>query len=302
MTPNLKQRAQRFLRWIFLAGWLLASTGTLAHEVYWSISDENGHAGYLLGTIHSEDPRVLEFTPEFLQQLKACDRFAMELVPDAATLQALAELTQLPGSRNLRQLLGTPRFNAVLKALAPHGVERAQAMRLKPWAAMMTLSLPPPETGLFLDFALSLRAAGAGATVHSLETLDQQLAFLEELSLPQQLELLDQALAEAEAVGPVHRAMVDTYLNEDLATLLRVSREQMASLSPALRDWFQQQGIDLRNQRMAQSARELMDQGCTFIAVGALHLPGPQGLLALLRGQGFELQQLASPFVAVREP
>ena len=48
----------------------------------WSLSRGGEPAGYLLGTIHSEDPRVLDFEETFLEQLASCQIFAMEMVPD----------------------------------------------------------------------------------------------------------------------------------------------------------------------------------------------------------------------------
>ena len=73
---------------------------------------------------------------------------------------------------------------------------------MKPWAATMSLSLPPPETGLFLDFQLSLRAAGNGlAGYRAWRPWKKQLAFLDAMPAEQQLELLDQALADQRPGG-----------------------------------------------------------------------------------------------------
>lgn len=273
------------------------------HDVYWSISrsGEDSPAGYLLGTVHSEDPRVLEFSAPFLEQLGACDIFAMELVPDLPTMQRLMVYMELPAGTDLESLIGPLRFGGVRRAAAPYGIPDDRLRRMKPWAAMMTLSLPPPKTGLFLDFSLSLRAAGAGREVVGLETLEEQLAFLEGMSFEDQVALLDQAIADHEHVQAVHDQMVDAYLTENLAALEALAGEQMASLDASARNWFQAEGIDARNQRMAANALALLERGCTFIAVGALHLPGEQGLLALLRAAGYRLDQLPSPFLAVQQ-
>jgi len=45
--------------------------------------------------------------------------------------------------------------------------------------------------------------------------------------------------------------------------------------------------IDQRNVRMAQRMEPFLKKGKAFIAVGALHLPGKNGLLQLLREKGF---------------
>ena len=157
----------------------------------WSISGPDGHGGYLLGTIHSEDPRVLEFSEDFLGLLADNRVFAMELVPDLETLARLTEYMHLPEGASLAELIGEDRFSSVSSALSSYGVPPGQVARMKPWAAMMTLSVPPPETGFFMDFSLSLRASGGGLKVIGLETLEQQLAFLEDMPIAHQLKLLE---------------------------------------------------------------------------------------------------------------
>jgi uncharacterized protein YbaP (TraB family) len=274
----------------------LPSQTPTQHDVFWSLSNAQGPAGYLLGTIHSEDARVLEFTGEFLQQLNGCGTFAMELVPDFDNMRQLMELMQLPESQSLEALLGAERFAATASALQDYGVPPAQIQRMKPWAAMMTMSVPPPQTGQFLDFALSLRASANGNRVVGLETLQGQLSFLEQLDLPGQLQLLDQAVAEAGQVQAVHDEMVTIYLESDLATLEQQAVAQMNELDENLQAYFMSEGIEARNRRMAQAAAPLLNAGCTFIAVGALHLPGESGLIRLLRDSGYQLEVLPSPF------
>ena len=285
---------------------LLLSSGPVAaqpqHDVFWSIHDEAGRAGYLLGTVHSEDPRVLEFTEAFLDSLRGCEAYAMELVPDLPTMRRLLAYMELPEGESLLALLGPERFEAVKAAVAGYAVPDERLRRMKPWAAMMTLSLPPPKTGLYLDFSLSLRAAGFGADVSGLESLEEQLSFLERMSLEDQLLMLDQALAEHDRVQSVHDELVTTYLEGDLAALESAALAEMAELPPTTRAWFQEQGIDARNRRMAENALPLLEEGCLFIAVGALHLPGESGLLALLRDAGYRLQPEPTPFCAVSAP
>ena len=76
----------------------------------------------------------------------------------------------------------------------------------------------------------------------------------------------------------------------------------MAALPASTRAWFQEEGIDARNRRMVDNALPLLEQGCLFIAVGALHLPGETGLLTLLREAGYRLKPEPTPFCAVSRP
>jgi uncharacterized protein YbaP (TraB family) len=122
--------------------------------LFWSIHNGGSPAGYLLGTIHSEDPRVLDFSAEFLDRLRENQLFAMEMVPDLPTLARLTEYMQLPPGQSLEAVIGSRRFGVLSNALSGYGVPVDFINRMKPWAAMMTLSTPPPVTGFYMDLSL----------------------------------------------------------------------------------------------------------------------------------------------------
>src|SRR5210317_689537 len=195
---------------LLVIAWTLAvSMGGVVHAqdgsaLYWSVSKNGEPAGYLLGTIHSEDPRVLDFKEDFTADLNNNRFFAMEIVPDLPTLSALTQYMQYPEGETLEAKVGTDRYGVLKSLLARYKIPADWVTRMKVWAAMMTLSVPPPETGLFMDFSLSLRAAGAGLKVVGLETLEQQLSFLEDMPMEQQLALLDQAISEQEKSHEIH--------------------------------------------------------------------------------------------------
>jgi uncharacterized protein YbaP (TraB family) len=201
-----------------------------------------------------------------------------------------------PDSTTLEQTIGADRFQRVMGALSIYSVPLDWKVRMKVWAVMMTLSVPPPETGFFMDLSLSLRAAGAGLKVAGLETLEQQLSFLEDMPLDYQISLLDQALLDYQQIDTVHHQLVEAYLSGDLAVITQLSDEQFAVLDPAISDYFISLGIDRRNHRMVENLLPLLQESRVFVAVGALHLPGPQGLLALLSAQGYTLTPLQLPF------
>lgn len=265
--------------------------------LFWSIQKDGQAVGHLLGTIHSEDPRVLDFSEDLLANLRDSQVFAMELVPDIPTLTRLNEYMHYPPGKTLESVIGAERFNRLGSALSAHSVPLDFINRMKPWAAMMTLSTPPPETGFFMDLSLSLRASGNGLKVVGLETLEQQLSFLEEMPMSMQLTLLDQAIMEFSKVDEVHEQMVDAYLENDLVSLRSLTEEQLQDVGKEAGDYFMEQGIDVRNLRMVESLLIQLEDNRVFVAVGALHLDGEKGLIKLLRRQGFELSPMDVPYL-----
>ena len=270
--------------------------------VYWRISQDGYQAGFLLGTIHSEDPRVVDFSEAFIAELNSCQVFAMEMVPDLPTLKKLTEFMHYQDQDHLRSLLGEDRFERTMQALSTYQVPNDWKARMKVWAVMMTLSVPAPQTGFFMDLSLSLRAAGSGLKVIGLETLEQQLQFLEQMPLEFQIELLDHALADYQRVAEIHEQMVQVYLQNSLATLATLSEQQFAILDPEIARYFTELGIDARNRQMAANALPQLAENCVFIAVGALHLGGESGLINLLRQAGYELTALPLPFRQSQQP
>jgi len=258
--------------------------------LFWSIMQGDRQAGYLLGTIHSEDPRVLDFSEEFLQQLASNEIFAMEMVPDLPTLNRLMDYMQYQDGTTLESRVGPERFMKIRSALSNYQVPDDWIAKMKIWAMVMTVSVPPPKTGFFMDFSLSLRASGSGLQVVGLESLEEQLSFLEDMPEDQQLALLDQALLDYDQVTIVHDQMIDNYLKGNLQGLQAEAANQLEQLDPATKDYFIGQGIDARNLRMLESLMPLLEKSTVFVAGGALHLPGDLGLIALLRRQGYRLQ------------
>ncbi len=296
-------RLSGFLGLILASLLLVSATGGAASQdqaadrsLFWSIKKDGQAAGYLLGTIHSEDPRVLDFPEDFIARLRANRVFAMELVPDLTTLARLSEYVNYPPGQTLESVIGSRRFKSLETALSTYNVPPEQINRMKPWAAMMTLSTPPPETGFFMDLSLSLRASGSGLKVVGLETLDQQLSFLENMPVPMQLSLLDQAIEGFEQVTDAHDQMVNAYLENDLVELQVISDQQMQEVGEEASNYFIELGIHARNLRMAETLLPQLEVNSVFVAVGALHLPGEKGLLNILRQQGFELSPLDMPF------
>lgn len=300
--PFLKNRSAAYqallvvlLLALLTAGAAAASDRAADLALFWSLQKNGQQAGYLLGTIHSEDPRVLDFSEAFLDRLRSSEVFAMEMVPDEPTLERLGNYMNYPPGQGLAAVIGAGRLQALATALSAYRVPLERVGQMKPWAAMLILSTPPPQTGFFMDVSLSLRASGTGLEVVGLETLEEQLSFLDNMPMPMQLALLDQAIAEAGQAGEVHEQMVTAYLGNNLAALEALSDEQFQAVSQATREYFIEQGIHARNQRMADALLPLLEQKTVFAAVGALHLSGEAGLINILRQHGFTLSPLAMP-------
>ncbi|MDX1625765.1 MAG: TraB/GumN family protein [Wenzhouxiangellaceae bacterium] len=269
--------------------WMVAA-GPATAEVFYRVEAPDGGTSWLLGTLHSEDERVVDWPPAVDRALEEAGTLALELVPDPDLLARLNRAMTLPPDMALDDLVGDELYEDVLSALSEYGMDEAGVARLRPWAAALTLSRPPPETGMFMDFALAVRAGNRGMNLVALETLDEQLDFLTGLGPEAHIEMLEAAVSDMRGGRELFEELVEAYLEGDAERLRTLAERELAGMDPGLAERFRREGIVERNRRMAERAAPLLDRGGTLVAVGALHLPGPEGLVALLRERGFEVR------------
>ena len=140
------------------------------------------------------------------------------------------------------------------------------------------------------SIAIIRRAQEAGKPLHGLETIDEQLEVFEGLPLEDQVALLRDAVEQFAGIDALHAALLAAYKRQDLAALLAISEAEMADADQRLAREFQRRLIVDRNRRMAERMEPYLEQGAAFVAVGALHLPGEQGLISLLRQRGYSVR------------
>lgn len=274
----------------FFCALLLMLTPLADAQVFWELESPEGKKSWLLGTMHSEDPRLLDFRPELLEALAEGEVFAMELVPDATMLQELNAAMHYDRDERLNDVLDEALYARVVELLEGYGMGEPAVRRLRPWAAAMTLSVPPPETGLFMDLALSFRAGGLGLKVKALETLQEQLDFLRGTSEAQQIEMIRQAVDNHQRMPELFEQLIGAYLAGDLEEMEAMAEAQLSEVSAELRAHFIDVGLDRRNRTMLERALPLTGEGGAIIAVGALHLPGETGLIKGFREAGYEVR------------
>ena len=241
---------------------------------------------YLFGTIHSEDPRVIHLPAPVQAQFDQAQGFVTEAVPDPESVRTATALMHLTDGRTLKQVLPSPLYDQAVVVMATLGMPEATIQTLKPWALVTLLSSPPSTTGEFLDVRLYRAALAQGKPVVGLETLDEQVALFDTLSETDQIALLNQTLAIHGELSGVFQRLVAAYVHRDLSTLSELNDIYQRWGAPDLAERFHRVAIDERNARMAERMAPLLTRGNQFIAVGALHLPGPKGLLQRLMDRG----------------
>jgi uncharacterized protein YbaP (TraB family) len=267
------------------------ASSRFAKGLLWKIEKPGVAPSYLFGTIHSDDPRVTAVPAPVSRALMECKHFVMEVRINGDDLVHMAQAMYFSDGRTLEQVTGKPLYEQVVKALAARGIPAESAEKQKPWAVMMTLSVPSPKTGEFLDLLLEERATREDMTVSGLETMDEQIAVFNDMPLPDQVALLRETVATQGDFDKDLEDLVRAYLARDLATLAELSVKHKPGEEQVYRD-VTERLLTRRNARMAERMRPFLDEGGSFVAVGAAHLPGAAGLLNRIEKAGYRVSSV----------
>lgn len=265
------------------------SAAKYAKGLLWRIESPTGLKSFLFGTIHSDDPRVINLPPAVAQSLDASDRFVMEAVMDGKALVKMSEVMYFNDGRTLEQVIGVKLHRDTVKAVAARGIPAHAIERQKPWPVMMILSVPPPRSGDYLDLVLQSRAAGQKKPVIGLETISEQLAVFDELTLADQTALLADVVYGQDDVGRDLEALHRAYLARDLNEIANISERHLPTGNARIYRNVMDRLLTQRNQRMLDRLAPILRQGGAFIAVGAAHLSGDSGLLRQLERAGYRV-------------
>jgi uncharacterized protein YbaP (TraB family) len=257
----------------------------------WEVSREGQVRGYVYGTIHLGDARVAAIRPGVADALVASEAVVTELAMEPENLRRAAAGLMLPEGERLQALVGDEAYAVLLPRLAQRGVDAGFADRLKPFAAM-TMLLQPAGGGLPpLDLTLYVNGRQLGKRVAGLETVDEQLAVFDSLALPDQTRMLREVLEQPDRTEAYVETLVKAYLDEDLRAMEKLMQDSalMGPDSERLQEQFNEAVVYQRNRVMADRIDARLQKEKTFVAVGALHLAGPRGVLQLLEERGYEV-------------
>ena len=277
-----------------------AAAGTQEHPVtLWRIAGETNSI-YLLGSIHllrEQDhplPGVIDTAYD------DADVIVMEIDMDDAdpvyTQAAFNRAGVRQDETTLRDLRGEEAFGAASEAAAAINIPLDLLAKSEPWLAAITVELMLLyrigfDPALGVEMTMTQRAAADGKPIEGLETIDEQLAFLDGLPLDAQREMLLQVLSEGAAMSESIDDLIEAWHHGDTATLEDALLDSTAGL-----DALNEVLVNSRNRRWVETISTwLEDERDYLIVVGALHLVGEQGVPALLEKRGFGIHQLSEP-------
>ena len=274
-----------------LASQAVAGTGR-DHGLLWEIRGDGTTSSYLFGTIHSDDPDVLRLAAPVRQAFDGADSVILEVLMDMEAMVSSSSAMLLLDGRMLSDIIGRTLFEKTASAVSTRGIPEVVLERMKPWAAATTLSVPLPETGQVLDLKLFQEAEQAGKQLHGLETIREQFDVFDTMPERDQVVLLKDTVDNLDTIAEMNADLLSAWKRRDLAAMMAISDASMRTGDQRMAREFEQRLITDRNRLMADRVEPYLQQGSAFIAVGALHLPGDNGLLGLLESRGYTIRKV----------
>lgn len=263
--------------------------------VLWRVEKLQTAPSHVFGTIHSTDSRITKLPAPVKSALAGSRSLTIEVVKTKDMPVRAARMMMLPPGRSLDRIIGMPLFGKLSAIATGFGLQETTLRRLKPWAAGVAISMPADERAgqaagrKALDYVLQQMVADRGLPVHGLETIEEQLGIMDGLTPGDQVALLKQAIDDSAEISKFVETIKRYYLARDLGGMFAWMKRQTAGTDPQLVRLFEERMINARNRTMATRMAPLLDSGGAFVAIGAAHLPGKDGVLSLLARNGFKL-------------
>lgn len=276
----------------------LADAKSFDEGLLWRVELPGQAASYVFGTLHSSESSIVRLPPPVAEAFAGARTFVTEVVIDQPTMLRLSRAMLLPKGQSLDRILTSAQLSHLRAAAEQYRLPPRSLLGLKPWALVAMFSFPPAEHErsaqgqLPLDLMLQAEAKAAGKALVGLETADEQIDALDGLPEPDQVALLTMALDQAADIDHSFAELTAAYLARDLVAVRVALSPPPGSGNLETMARFEVRLITDRNRRMVQRIGPLLGEGDAFIAVGALHLPGERGVLALLAAQGYQVTRV----------
>ncbi len=247
---------------------------------------------FLLGSVHALRAEDYPLPPPYMDAYGEADAVVVETrtIGQAAADEVMRAIGQSRGGAPLDERLSPAELDRARELAEGLGYELAPLGRLDPWLAGMVVMQNElrkagfePQHGV--DAFFQRRADADGKPVLTLESPSEQINMLRELPDALQSDFLLQALEEAANLGEELAELVEAWQAGDRETVRRLVRDELEPY-PRLRERL----VLERNRSWLPRIESFVgDDRDYLVIVGAAHLLGEQGVLALLREEGYRV-------------
>lgn len=272
-------------------------------QLLWKVTGNGLDApSYIMGTHHLAPFSIMDSIAGLRQAMRETQQVYGELkmseLESPATMQLMQKSMMIDSDTTLTTLFSPEDYATVNKFCKENMMmDLSMAPKLKPAYLLNNVVVMAyvKHVGKFnpqeqLDTFFQSQASKNGKKVDGLETPEFQFNLLfNGASLQRQAQLLMCTLHNIDSEVENIKKLTDAYMRQDLRTMLEISEQRKGNQCDPL-PGEEDAMIFNRNKAWAEKLPAILKAAPTFVAVGALHLPGEKGLLNLLKKQGYTVE------------
>lgn len=291
---KIHQNICKFL-WMNL---LIACTCSVGHaQLLWKVSGNKlKNPSYLLGTHHFMPLSLCDTLSGFDKAFSSSKQFYGEIsFADSANTKAfdnIPKMELLPKNQSLADFYTPEEYEEILQYTESIIGYRPRLITFTPGAFYLFLTITFPETQSsskteYIDDGLQRRALADGKAVGGLESVELGANLLwggdMKKDAAKLLETVRDPANSKDSLASARLLLDKAYSNQNLDLLYDMVKQ-------GLDEDEYQDFVSKRNLSWLPIMEEAMKKCCTFFAVGGGHLPGEEGLITLLRKQGYTVE------------
>lgn len=264
----------------------------------WQVTGESNRL-FLLGSVHLLRAEDHPLPSAIHAAYDEADVLIMEMdMDDVDPIEAQSLITELgliQDGGTLSDVMGPHAWRDAEDLASRIDIPLAMLSGSKPWlAAIVVEQLMLTRIGfdqaLGIESHLAAKAAEDRKEIHGLETIRQQLEFLDNMSLDSQRALLLQSLEESLDLEEIMDELIHAWRHGDVDFMEVNMLKDMQNHAELYKTIVVDRNLDW----VAQLTELLQDQDDYLVVVGALHLIGEQGVPTLLEQRGYPVEQVGA--------
>ncbi|MEL6635244.1 MAG: TraB/GumN family protein [Bacteroidota bacterium] len=267
------------------------------NSLLWEISGRDlSEPSYLYGTIHMIGNDDFFLTKATEKAFDRSERVAFEIdlkeMNNLGTMLSLIGSSMMDGGTRLRDLLSEEDYKMVDAHFQKVGMPLMLFERVKPMflSAMSAGEGGGLQSGKVKSYEMEFMKMAETDQLETagLETIEYQMSIFDSIPYPVQAEMLVESIRSEENTDSDQFAeMVRLYKAQDLEGMQAMFEDEEGGLGE-----YEDVMLNNRNRNWIPVMEKMMREKVTFFAVGAGHLGGDAGVVALLRAEGYTLRPL----------
>lgn len=265
----------------------LAQDQTTESALLWEVSGNGLSApSYIYGTFHLIDAAHFTVSPAVDSAFAHCDQIAFEIkMDDMSMIGKTMQWMPLPNGGALSDYCTPEEYSIVSQYVKDSmGMDIVMFKGAKPLALYQSTMVANIE-GESASYEMHFMEKGAAAQkpILGLETIEFQLSVFDSIPYDEQIDWIVQSIQDNTG-ATLWDDMIRTYTSQNIEAIYQLTIAD----SPELKK-YEALLITDRNKRWIPVIEQYAKEKPTFVAVGAAHLGGPNGIIKLLKEAGYTL-------------